>query len=62
MPKIIREITFEGTEEQLRRQMENSLRDGEYPYMTTITVRTLHSDVPGLTGQNPKGWHKEMTG
>lgn len=60
MPKIIREITFEGTEEQLRKQMENSLMDGEFPYLTRITVKTLHTDVPGVTGLRPEGWEPQV--
>ncbi|KKM63723.1 hypothetical protein LCGC14_1508610 [marine sediment metagenome] len=36
--KIVRKITYEGTEEQLQQQMLKSLPLGTHPWMTTITV------------------------
>jgi hypothetical protein len=65
--KIIREITYEGTEEQLRRQLERSMRDGENrPGVVTITVRTVYSDVADLNAGS-RGWYEprmeaEVTG
>ena len=59
--KIIRRITYEGTEDQLKRQMANSLADGadgKYDFLTTITVETLHSDI-GSGGQATEGWFPE---
>jgi len=53
---ITRTITYVGTEAQLREQMESSLRDGSYDYMTQITVVTTHSDLPGVTGEQADGW------
>lgn len=57
MPRIVRTITYEGSEEQLVRQMANSLADGIYPdWLTRITVETTVSDLPGLAGGRPEGW------
>ena len=58
--KVVREITYEGTEAQLRRQMAGSLEDGTFRYLTTITVRTVSTDLSGLTGQKLEGWHKQL--
>lgn len=59
LPKIVRitrEVTYEGTPEDVQKQMEHSLRDGQFRFLTLITVKTTHSDVPGLTGGNAVGW------
>lgn len=58
--KIARLITYEGTAEQLQKQMEHSLQDGTFNYRTTITVKTVETDVPNLTGGNPKGWQPKI--
>lgn len=57
--KIIRTITYEGTEEQLRKQMQNSLADGTYNYLTTITVSTRVTDGE-YTGQRTSGWNEKL--
>jgi hypothetical protein len=55
--KIVRVITYEGTEEQLRKQMDLSLKDGRYPgWLTSVTIETTHNDIPGLEGQTPENW------
>lgn len=60
MPRIVRRIVYEGTEDQLRKQMEGSLMDGTFPFLTVITVETLSTDVPHLTGKNPQGWQPRL--
>ena len=58
--RVVRTITYEGTEDQIRRQMKGSLRDGLYEWLTRFSVRTSYSSIPGLTGQNPDGWNPSL--
>ena len=61
MPRIVRTITYEGSEEQLLQQLANSLADGTYPdWLTRITVETTVSDVPGVRGGRVEGWKPRL--
>ena len=52
---VVRQITYRGTEEQLKMQMERSLKDGRYPsWVTDVTVETISTD--GITGEAFTGW------
>jgi hypothetical protein len=53
--KITRTITYIGSPEAMKRQLERSLKDGEYDLATHITVKTTVNEE-GLEGQNPEGW------
>lgn len=64
--KITRLITYEGTLEQLARQLKMSLADGTHrPGLLTITVHTVTQDeegnpVPELPEGVKYGWHPEI--
>jgi hypothetical protein len=58
--KIVRVLTYEGTEEQLKRQMKRSLKDGFHaPGAVGISIATHVFDgaySSELTGQAANGW------
>ena len=43
--KIIRQIQYEGTEEQLRKHMAFSKPDGKHHIEPTVEIRTIYSDL-----------------
>jgi len=57
--KVIRQITYEGPRENIEKQMSLSIRDGTFPWLTTVTVETVYSDDPSITGGRPEGWQPQ---
>ena len=45
MAKVIRLITYEGTEEVLKHWLEHILPDGVSEMLPGITIQTIHADI-----------------
>lgn len=63
--KVIRQITYEGSEEQLVKQLKKSLPDGHYPNLcTNITVRTLTTNlfpaIQAAIDEDHGGWQGNL--
>lgn len=65
--RLIRQITYEGTEEALRHQMQHSVQDGEHRFnpsivITISTAEVAEKGVERIEGQRPDGWWRSERG